>query len=163
MKATAGRSNGSRPRTTTSAKACMAIGLLLLVVSPAVQAQSTAGWEHFARVKFTEKFFKTQNEYYLVPLLDSNIRALAGKELTLRGHYIPVELAKGAIMLSKYPYAQCFFCGGAGPESVAEVIFKEKVPRLKADQIITVRGVLSLNDTDVMHMNFILRDATLAE
>jgi len=57
----------------------------------------------------------------------------------------------------------CFFCGGAGPESVAEVIFKDKTPRLKPDQLVTITGTLDLNDTDVMHMNFILREAQISQ
>ncbi|MFZ6000985.1 MAG: DUF3299 domain-containing protein [Bacteroidota bacterium] len=164
MQPLAGRFFGSWPRIVTSGK--FAASFLMLWFSlcmHAASAQSMDGWEHFARVKFTEKYFKDQNDYYLVPLLDAKIKALQGKEVLLRGHYIPMEMEKGSVMLSKFPYSQCFFCGGAGPESVAEVIFKDKVPRFKPDQIITVRGTLSLNDTDVMHMNFILRNATLAE
>ncbi len=55
----------------------------------------------------------------------------------------------------------CFFCGGASPASVAEIYFKVKPPRFKADQIIAVRGILKLNDSDIDHMNFILNDAEL--
>ncbi len=127
------------------------------------QAQSTDGWEMFARVKFTEKLFTEQNEYYLVPVLDERIRAHKGQRITLKGHYIPMDLGKNAIVLSKYPYSMCFFCGGAGPESVAEVIFKDKTPRLKPDQLVTITGTLDLNDTDVMHMNFILREAQISQ
>lgn len=62
------------------------------------------------------------------------------------------------MILSKYPMAQCFFCGIAGPESVVEVTLKEKPPRLKPDQVITITGILKLNDSDVEHMNFLLVD-----
>jgi uncharacterized membrane protein YcgQ (UPF0703/DUF1980 family) len=119
-------------------------------------------WEIFARVKFSERYFKTLNEYYLVPLLDSRIRAYEGKEFILTGHYLPMELDDNkVIIISRFPYAQCFFCGGAGPESVAEIVFAGKRARLKADQIITVKGTLVLNGTDVEHMNFILKNAEI--
>ncbi len=134
---------------------------LLLLICWSVQAQAPAGWELFARVKFTEKFVKDQNEYYLVPLLDSRIRAHEGQQITIKGHYIPIDMGKNAIVVSKYPYSMCLFCGGAGPESVAEVIFETKMPKLKPDQLITVTGKLALNDKDVMHMNFILKEAQL--
>ena len=65
------------------------------------------------------------------------------------------------IILSKFPYSQCFFCGGAGPESVAEIYFSSKRPRLKADQLITVTGLLKLNALDINHMNFILENARI--
>jgi hypothetical protein len=126
------------------------------------QAQSTEGWMLFAKVKFSSRFFKEYNEYFLVPNLDSKIKSFEGTEITLRGHYLPMDLENDrVILLSKYPYSQCFFCGGAGPESVAEIVFPAKHPKLKADQIITVVGKLQLNDTDVKHMNFILKDASL--
>jgi hypothetical protein len=55
----------------------------------------------------------------------------------------------------------CFFCGGAGPEAVAEVHFAGKVPRFKADQIIMAKGILKLNGRDITHLNFILKEAVL--
>ncbi len=126
------------------------------------QAQSTEGWTLFAKVKFNSSFFNEYKEYFLVPSFDSKIKSHEGMEITLRGHYMPMDLENNkVIILSKYPYAQCFFCGGAGPESVAEIVFPLKRPKLKADQIITVVGKLQLNDTDVDHLNFILKDASL--
>jgi hypothetical protein len=62
-------------------------------------------------------------------------------------------------VISKYPYAQCFFRGGAGPESIAEIVFAFKRPRLKVDEIIWVKGKLKINATEVNHLNFILADA----
>jgi hypothetical protein len=120
------------------------------------------GWEILAKVKFTRKLMKPYNEYFLVPLFDSHILAYKGKDFTLTGYYIPIELENSkTIILSKVPNSQCFFHGGAGPESVAEIIFPANAPKLKPDQIITVTGKLKLNDSDVEHMNFILENARI--
>jgi hypothetical protein len=97
-----------------------------------------------------------------VPFLDSKIRTHEGKAITLEGYYLPYDLSnKNAIIISRNPFSACFFCGGAGPESVAEIVFASKPPRFKADQIITVTGTLKLNDKNVDHMNFILVNARL--
>jgi hypothetical protein len=118
------------------------------------------GWNIFARVKFTEQLIRS--EYYLVPFLDTRIKSYEGKVVSLKGYYLPMDLAdERAIILSKNPYSMCFFCGGAGPESVAEIICAGKAPKLKPDQIVTVTGKLKLNAADVEHMNFILEDAIL--
>ena len=118
------------------------------------------GWNIFSRVKFTEQLIR--NEYYLVPFLDTRIKSYEGKVVSLKGYYLPMDLAdEHTIILSKNPYSMCFFCGGAGPESVAEIIFAGKAPKLKPDQIVTVTGKLKLNAADVEHMNFILEDAIL--
>ena len=57
--------------------------------------------------------------------------------------------------------SQCFFCGGGGPESVAEVNFATDPGRVKVDDLITVKGKLKLNTEDLDHINFILTDAVL--
>lgn len=137
--------------------------VILLFLTTNIFAQPPIdGWNLFARVKFTEKFMKELNEYYLVPFLDSKIKSHEGKEITLKGYFLPFELDdKNRIIISKNPYSQCFFCGGAGPESVSEIVFASKRPRFKADQIITVTGTLKLNPTDINHMNFILVNARM--
>jgi len=122
---------------------------------------SSDGWTVFARVKFKSTFFKEINEYFLVPTFSAELNTLVGKDFTLKGHYIPFDLPANTIILSKNPFASCFFCGGAGPESVAEINFKNKRPKLKVDQVIEVKGILRLNGTDINHMNFILDDAEL--
>lgn len=56
-----------------------------------------------------------------------------------------------------------FFCGGAGPETIAEVSFKVKTDKFDADQFIRVKGKLKLNESDIDHVNFMLVDAVLVK
>ncbi|HYF68272.1 MAG TPA: hypothetical protein VD884_09050 [Ohtaekwangia sp.] len=137
--------------------------VLLVFLSISAFAQpSQNGWDLFAKVKFTPQLIKEVNEYFLIPFFDSRIRYYEGKEMTLEGYYIPMDLEdRHTIILSKSPYAQCFFCGGAGPESVSEIIFSSRPPKFKADQIISVSGTLRLNAKDINHLNFILENARL--
>ncbi len=136
--------------------------LMCFILSSLAAVAQTETWDLFARVKFTPKFYKEFNEYFLAPKFDDKIKSFEGKEVVLKGHYLPFDLPnKHQIVISKFPFAQCFFCGGAGPESVAEVHFKEKPRKFKADEVIVVKGKLRLNDSDVNHVNFILEDAEL--
>jgi hypothetical protein len=64
-------------------------------------------------------------------------------------------------MLSAYPTAACFFCKGAGPESVMEVYPKKPIPYSK--NAVKIRGRLELNDSDYMKMAYLLKDAVLVE
>jgi hypothetical protein len=124
--------------------------------------EPTAGWEIFSKVKFTSVFYKEHDAHFLTPRFDAAIRSYEEKEFVLRGYYLPLELEeKNVIILSRHPYSMCFFCGGAGPESVAEIHFAGKMPGFKADQLITVKGILKLNSRDITHLNFILKDAVL--
>lgn len=121
------------------------------------------GWLLFLKVKFEPKFLKEHNAKYLIPVFNNAIKAREGTLVSLSGYYLPFKLEDNRLFLSKYPYAACFFCGGAGPESVVEVIFPAAKPKLKQDQVITVKGKLKLNDTDIDRLNFILEDAVVIE
>jgi hypothetical protein len=120
------------------------------------------GWQAFAQVKSETKFFKNEGVYVLTPKFDEKIKSLEGMYFSLRGYYIPTEVHSDKwIVMSKVPMSQCFFCGGAGPESIAMINFKGKAPKFKTDQVITVRGKLRLNDSNLDELNFILDDSEL--
>jgi hypothetical protein len=141
------------------------IGAILLIGLTAFQAPPARLWELFATTKFTEKLNKQHGLYFFYPDFNEELKALQGKEVELRGFFIPLDLKqKTTIILSKYPMAECFFCGGSGPESVAVAHLKNLPSRkLKMDQIITVRGTLQLNATDVEEMTFILNNAIIID
>ena len=61
------------------------------------------------------------------------------------------------IILSSLPIAACFFCGGSGPETVAEAYLMEEVKYTAKP--VTVTGRLELNDTDYDQLMYILKDA----
>ncbi|MCU0420640.1 MAG: hypothetical protein MUC38_13385 [Cyclobacteriaceae bacterium] len=135
--------------------------LVLLWAATPAKAQ-TDGWVLFAKTKFEAKYNEAAKEYFLYPSFPTDLKSQEGKELTLEGYHLPLDIEGDKyIILSKYPFAQCFFCGGAGPESIAEVYFKVKQAKFEADQYIRVKGKLRLNDKDVEHGNFILEEAVL--
>jgi len=121
------------------------------------------GWVLFAQVEFEPQYFESEETYFMVPKFSNELKRKEGTVVELRGYYIPFDLPSNSLIISRGPYASCFFCGGAGPESVAEVIFKTKIPKLKLDQRIKVRGKLRLNKSDVNHMSFQLVDAEFVE
>jgi hypothetical protein len=139
--------------------------LLLLTVATSGFAQTkTDGWERFAKTKFDAKYNQGAGEYFLFPTFPAELTASVGKEIDLEGYYLPIDVEGNAyIILSKFPYSQCFFCGGAGPESIAEVYFKAATPKFEGDQFIRIKGKLKLNDDDLEHGNFIVEDAVVVK
>lgn len=100
------------------------------------------------------------------PVFGDEIKSLDGKEVSLEGFVLLIETEdEEIVILSKYPYSQCFFCGGAGPESVVDVLLKdeEKEHNLKMDQRVTFKGTLKLNTDDLDHLNYIFENAELIE
>ncbi|HRI80342.1 MAG TPA: hypothetical protein PLR06_12485 [Cyclobacteriaceae bacterium] len=136
--------------------------LFLLVFGTLTASGQKDGWELFAKTKFETKYNEKAAEYFLYPVFAKELKDLVGKEVSLEGYYLPIEITDDAyIILSKFPYSQCFFCGGAGPESIAEVTFKVKRGKFEMDEFIHVKGILKLNENNVEHGNFILENAVI--
>ena len=133
-----------------------------VLLSSAAKAQPE-GWALFAKTKFDAKYNEKAGEYFLMPTFSEDLKALSGKDISLEGYYLPIDVEGGAyVIISKFPYSQCFFCGGAGPESIAEVYLKKPV-KFEADQYIKIKGRLKLNEGDVDHGNFMVENAELIQ
>lgn len=134
---------------------------VFLVSVISVNAQPE-GWALFAKTKFDAKYNEKAGEYFLMPAFSEELKALNGKDISLEGYFLPIDVEGDQyIILSKFPYSQCFFCGGAGPESIAEIYFKGKREKFTADQFIRIKGKLKLNEGDIDHGNFIVEAAEL--
>ncbi len=138
--------------------------LVLIALISLAQTPKFDAWNEFAKTKFEPKYYEKLGEYLFFPTFSDNLKALEGKEITMEGYYVPFAPEEGNyIILSKYPMSQCFFCGGGGPESIAEVTFKGSTPKFQVDDLITVKGKLKLNASDIDHVNFILEEAVLVK
>ncbi len=140
--------------------------VVLVVVSCGVAAAQgkVDMWNEFAKTKFEPKFYEKLGEYLFYPNFSPEIKAMVGKEITVQGYYVPFAPEDGNyIIVSKYPMSQCFFCGGGGPESIAEVNFSKDPGKFQVDDLITVKGKLKLNADDIDHVNFILVEAVLVK
>lgn len=136
--------------------------VLIFTVAAFSSFAQTDTWASFAKTKFEAKFNEKAGEYFLMPGFPDELKNLVGKEVSIEGYYLPIDVEGNAyIILSKFPYSQCFFCGGAGPESIAEVTFKTKQAKFEPDQYIRIKGKLKLNEADIDHGNFLIEEATL--
>lgn len=133
---------------------------LLLALSTASFAQIKLSWQLLADVSFESKYMEAYGTSYLIPTFGEGPKAYQGKEVLVSGYFIPLNKQEGFYVLSKNPYASCYFCGAAGPETIVEIQFKPgyEVP-YRMDERVTLKGVLRLNNTDVDHCNYILERA----
>jgi hypothetical protein len=114
--------------------------------------------------------FKTKKDPMLgydvdVPIFGKEVKELEGKTIEIRGYIIPVEGYKqqGYFVFSAYPYNLCYFCGGAGPETVMEVFTKKGTTVKYTAKPITIKGKLVLNSKDVNKLMYLMEDAILVE
>ena len=117
-------------------------------------------WQVLSDVEFTDVYLEELDAYYWMPEFGPQVIGAEGKEFFITGYMIPVDVDEDFYVLSRYPFANCFFCGGAGPESVIDLRFPNKSERTyQTDDRLTFRGKLRLNADDVYQMNYILEGA----
>ncbi len=142
----------------------LAIGLLVLVLSTsALLSQDDAlliDWKLLAKVEFKDKYYKEYEAWYLYPEFPKELQDLDNQQVIIKGYIIPLDVESGIYALSAYPFSSCFFCGGAGPESVMSLKFAGDPPRYETDDVVQMTGRLELNSSNVDEFNYILTNAS---
>lgn len=136
--------------------------VLTLGIFAQVAAQNESNiWKTLAKITYKKEYDELLGFKVDVPVFSQDVQNLSGKVVEIKGYIIPVEGYKShkEFVFSAYPYNMCFFCGGAGPETVMEVYSKEPVQY--TDQPIILRGKLELNDSDMNRLIYGLREAEL--
>lgn len=120
-------------------------------------------WNMLSDVTFKDVYLEEYDIYYYYPTFGPQVLDMEGREVKISGYVIPVDYDEDYYVLSAFPFAQCFFCGGAGPESVIDLRLKEGHATFKTDERRTFRGVFSTNTTDIYSLNYILEDAEVVD
>ncbi len=129
----------------------------------AEEKKETKVWKTLGKITYKKKYDELLGFKIDYPVFSEPILKLEGKEVELKGYIIPVEGYKShkEFIFSAFPYNMCFFCGGAGPETVMEVEASEGI-EYTAEQV-RIRGKLTLNADDINRLMYILTDAVLVE
>ena len=119
-------------------------------------------WDLLADVKFTSKYVPDDGLYFYEPTFGSKITPYQGKEVYITGYMIPIDPEEGFYVLSKSTFANCFFCGASGPETVGELEFQfPGKQKFEMDQKVTVRGYMKFNYDDMYKLNYIMEEASV--
>ncbi len=120
-------------------------------------------WKTLSRITYKKEYDEMMGFKVDVPVFSKDILDLESQEVTVKGYIIPVEGYKShkEFVFSAFPYNMCFFCGGAGPETVMEVTALEAV-KYSADAI-TLKGKLQLNSNDINRLIYGLIDVTVVK
>ena len=120
-------------------------------------------WKTLSKISYKKEYDELMGFKIDKPVFSETVKALENKEVTIKGYIIPVEGYKShkEFIFSAFPYSMCFFCGGAGPETVMEVEATEGV-KYSADAVY-LKGVLKLNDKDINRLMYKLVNAKLVK
>ena len=116
-------------------------------------------WRTLAKVTFEKQYDELMGFKVDVPVFGDEVKDLDGEIVEVSGYIVPVEGYRGhtEFVFSAYPYNMCFFCGGAGPETVMEVTATDPIEYTV--EKITIRGQLLLNDDNINRLMYIMVDA----
>lgn len=121
----------------------------------------TISWKQLSDVIFDKKFDEKLQMPMLYPSFSRNIKALHGKMITISGYVIPLDVKGGMYVLSANPNNSCFFCGGAGPESIMALKFKTGKPTFQTDDFVKCKGRLRLNEKNIYELYYNLDEVVL--
>lgn len=122
------------------------------------QSDTKNVWKTLGKISYKREMDELLGFKVEVPVFHPSVKELEGKEITVKGYVIPVEGYEdhSDFIFSAFPYNMCFFCGGAGPETVMEVKSLEPI-KFTAKQIV-IRGKLVLNEKDINRLMYQLVD-----
>lgn len=138
------------------------------ITTAELQAEPQGIWRTLLKLTFDVKFDERVDDIVFAPIFTPEIRKYAGKEIEIQGYILPHDITKmgggkandgSMFIFSAYPAATCFYCGGAGPESVIEVYPAAGIPFSK--QMVTLKGKLELNETDYLQLAYKLKQARI--
>jgi len=118
-------------------------------------------WSLLGKITFENKPHPDYPEGVLYPTVNKELKAKKGKKIAISGFIIPIDNESYA--LSKNVFAQCFFCGQAGPETIVGIRFKNLKKRLKTDQYVTLEGFFRYNETDVEDWIYHIEEAIITK
>ena len=130
--------------------------LLFTVFHTSVFSQKKVTWKELSIAYRNEVSPKKSKDEKSVSLKD-----FEGKKITVRGYFLDLGAESLWYMLSRFPFENCFFCTGVGPETVIELGgFENKKSKFKTDDIVTVTGTLFLVKEDDEYF-YVLENCTV--
>jgi hypothetical protein len=140
-------------------KKTLFIAFSLFLFSLSATAQQNNTWKTLGKITFKKEYDEVLGLKIDVPVFSKEVKALEGKEVTIKGYIIPTDGYKSQkeFVFSAFPYNMCFFCGGAGPETVMEVVCK--TPVTYTSEPVFLKGILKLNGSDVNRLIYSLEKA----
>ncbi len=135
--------------------------MIIIIFCLQISLASQSIWPILSQVKY-KKIQDEQLGFEVdYPIFSSELKSLDGKWVQVKGYIIPTDGYKShtEFVFSAFPYKSCYFCGGAGPETVMEIQAHQGIQF--TSEKIELKGRLKLNDSDLNRLMFILTDAEI--
>ncbi|GAB4416800.1 MAG: hypothetical protein OHK0039_26470 [Bacteroidia bacterium] len=138
--------------------AALPVMLWLFGSTAPLSAQTLLTWKDLARVDYASQMDDALGYLVMKPVYAPQLKALDGQRVQIKGYVLPIDTQGQQYILSAFPYSNCFFCGGAGRESVLELKLADTSATYEMDEVRVFEGVLVLSE-DPFGLNYYLTEA----
>ncbi|NME70681.1 hypothetical protein [Flammeovirga aprica] len=118
-------------------------------------------WKTLSNVEMKTYMDETLGFEVSEPIFGGEVEMIDGSMITISGYILPVDSEDGTSILSYMAFANCFFCGNAGPETVMELDTPRRQNLLNKKVI--VKGRLELNRDDFFSLIYRLKNTEIVE
>ncbi len=138
----------------------LALIMLWLATATNMSSQQLISWDQLTDVTFSKEMSAELGIEILKADFGPSIEKLEGQDILLRGYVIPLDPLGTQYVLSRNPMASCFFCGGSGPETVAELrLHPKSIRRYATDEVLTFKGKLELHEANTNSLHYVILQA----
>ena len=96
--------------------------IFFISIANNASSQLKLTWKDVIDVYAKEVAFSEKNPAKAIKGHGKSLKEIEGKTITITGYFLDLDPDGEWFMVSKNPFATCFFCGGAGPETVIELL-----------------------------------------
>lgn len=118
--------------------------IVFLLFAASSFSQQLVDWKLLETTRYEYTHRPDRFDFAGTPVFSPKVKALNGKEVRIKGYLVPLDVDGWDWALSAYPFSSCFFCGGAGKESVMSLQFDKK-QRFGTDEVQEFVGILHLH------------------
>jgi hypothetical protein len=119
----------------------IAILFFFTFLSNSAFSQKKITWQNVVEIYAKEFRLTEKNPTSTINKTTMSLEDIVNKKVKIVGYFLDLDPDGKWFILSKNPFATCFFCGKAGPETILELLgFKNPKKKFKSDDMVEVTG-----------------------
>lgn len=134
---------------------------LFVMLSVTAFSQKKITWRNVVDIYAKEFRLTEKNSTSTINKQTMSLDDVIDKKVTITGYFLDLDPNGEWYILSKNPFATCFFCGKAGPETILELVGFKNKKKFKSDDMVEVTGVFNTIYDLEGKISFVLEKSTI--
>jgi hypothetical protein len=124
-------------------------------------SQKKITWRNVVDIYAKEFRLTEKNSTSTINKQTMSLDDVINKKVTITGYFLDLDPNGEWFILSKNPFATCFFCGKAGPETILELVGFKNKKKFKSDDMVEVTGIFNTIYDLEGKISFVLEKSTI--